>query len=261
MAEEAKKMRTSAKTHFTRKQNEFLKSTNENKGIDTVKRTFAELNEAWNTVQGKHDIYTTHLTEEEVEQSASWITELHELYDEAADIQAQYVNKQIQIEKKQREGINQQEAISMEQERFQTLMEQITRKRNQWKQSLKLTKHAQSLMESQSNDQENTSLHKTSKELETALTNCNELHNKALELVDSKRAEYENEWIRNVHTLYKEVSGRIKSLIAKETDHDSVRKQNPLQLEKVKMPLFTGEIRDYPRFKMDFEKVMLTINN
>ena len=93
-------------------------------------------------------------------------------------------------------------------------MEQITRKRNQWKQSLKLTKHAQSLKESQSNDQENTSLHKTSKELETALTNCNELHNKALELVDSKRAEYENEWIRNVHTLYKEVSGRIKSLIA-----------------------------------------------
>ena len=122
MAEEAKKMRTSAKTHFTRKQNEFLKSTNENKGIDTVKRTFAELNEAWNTVQGKHDIYTTHFTEEEVEQSESWITELHELYDEAADIQAQYVNKQIQIEKKQREEINQQEAISMEQERFQTLM-------------------------------------------------------------------------------------------------------------------------------------------
>ena len=50
MAEEAKEMRTSAKTHFTRKQNEFLKSTNENKGIDTVKRTFAELNEAWNCV-------------------------------------------------------------------------------------------------------------------------------------------------------------------------------------------------------------------
>lgn len=69
-------------------------------------------------------------------------------------------------------------------------------------------------------------MHKTSKELETALTNCNELHNKALELVDSKRAEYENEWIRNVHTLYKEVSGRIKSLIAKETDHDSTKTES-----------------------------------
>ena len=37
-------------------------------------RTFAELNEAWNTVEGKPDIYTIHLTEEEVEQSESWIT-------------------------------------------------------------------------------------------------------------------------------------------------------------------------------------------
>ena len=58
MAEEAKKIRTSAKARFTRKRNEFLKSIKDNKGIDTVKRTFAELNEAWNTVEGKHDIYT-----------------------------------------------------------------------------------------------------------------------------------------------------------------------------------------------------------
>ena len=44
-------------------------------------------------------------------------------------------------------------------------------------------------------------------------------------------------------------------------DHDSIQKQNLLQLEKVKMPLFTGGIRDYPRFKMDFEKqVMLTMH-
>lgn len=111
MAEEAKKIRTSAKARFTRKRNEFLKSIKDNKGIDTVKRTFAELNEAWNTVEGKHDIYTIHLTEEEVEQSESWITELQELYSEAADLQVQYMNEQIQIEKKRSEEINRQEAI------------------------------------------------------------------------------------------------------------------------------------------------------
>ena len=94
MAEEAKQIRTSAKARLTRKRNEFLKSIKDNKGIDTVKRTFAELNEAWNTVEGKHDIYTIHLTEEEVEQSESWITELQELYSEAADLQVQYMNEQ-----------------------------------------------------------------------------------------------------------------------------------------------------------------------
>ena len=106
MAEEAKRIRTSAKARFTRKWNELLKSIKDNKGIDTVKRTFAEFNEAWNTVEGKHDIYTIHLTEEEVEQSESWITELQEMYNEAAAMQAQFMYEQIQIEKKQREEIN-----------------------------------------------------------------------------------------------------------------------------------------------------------
>lgn len=41
MAVEAKRIRTSAKARFTRKRNEFLKSIKDNKGIDTVKRTFA----------------------------------------------------------------------------------------------------------------------------------------------------------------------------------------------------------------------------
>ena len=173
------------------------------------------------------------------------------------------MNEQIQIEKKRSEEINRQEAIRMEQERFQSLMEQINKKKKSMETVLEtLTKHAQSLMESQSKGQDATpALRKTSKELDTTLTNCNELHNKALELVDSKHAEYEIEWIRNVHAHYNEVSGRIESFIAKKIDHDSERKQKPLQLEKVKMPLFTGEIRDYPRFKMDFEKqVMPTIN-
>ena len=263
MAEEAKRIRTSAKARFTRKRNEFLKSIKDNKGIDTIKRTFTELNEAWNTVEGKHDIYTIHLTEEEVEQSESWINELQELYNEAAAIQAQYMNEQIQIEKKQREEINRQEAIRIEQERFQSLIEQLNKKKKSMGTIFEtLAKHAHCLMESQSNNQDAVpALRKTSKELDTTLVNCNELHDKALELVDSERAEQEIEWIRNVHAHYNEISGRIESFITQERDHDSARKQNPLQLEKVKMPLFTGQIRDYPRFKTDFEKqVMPTIN-
>ena len=172
------------------------------------------------------------------------------------------MNEQIQIEKKRSEEINRQEAIRMEQERFQSLMEQINKKKKSMETILEtLTKHAQSLMESQSKGRDATpALRKTSKELDTTLTNCNELHNKALELVDSKHAEYEIEWIRNVHAHYNEVSGRIESVIAEKTDHNSERKQKPLQLEKIEMPLFTGEIRD-PRLKMDFEKqVMPTIN-
>ena len=64
-----------------------------------------------------------------------------------------------------------------------------------------------------------------------------------------------------MHVHYNEISGRIESFVAKERDLENAQKQNPLRLEKVKMPLFTGEIRDYPRFKTGFEKqVMPTVN-
>ena len=153
MAEEAKKIRATAKVHFTRKRKEFLKSVKENKGIDTVKRTFAEFNEAWNLVEGKHDMYTIHLNEEEVEQSEAWINELQELYSEAAAMQAQYVNDQIQLEKKQREEINRQEIIRIEQEKFQRLLEQMNMRKKSMETIFEtLSNHAQNLMESKSHD-------------------------------------------------------------------------------------------------------------
>ena len=106
MAEEAKKVRTSAKSRFTRKWNEFVKAINDNKGIDFVKATFAELRDAWSMVEGKHDLYTLFLTEEEVEQNEPWINELQELYSEGAVIHARYIEEHSQTERKRIEGLS-----------------------------------------------------------------------------------------------------------------------------------------------------------
>ena len=84
--EEAKRIRTSAKARFTRKRNKFFKSVKENKGMEAVRRTFADLHEAWNIVEGKHDIYMIYLAEDEIEQNGTWINELQELYEEAVSI-------------------------------------------------------------------------------------------------------------------------------------------------------------------------------
>ena len=54
-----------------------LCSINGNKCIDNVKRTLTELNESWNTVDGKRDIYTIHLTKEEVEQRELFMNQRH----------------------------------------------------------------------------------------------------------------------------------------------------------------------------------------
>ena len=65
MAEDALKIRRTAKTRFTRKKNEFFKA--KKKGTEILKTKFDELTDAWSTVEGKHDIYLImYLNEEEI---------------------------------------------------------------------------------------------------------------------------------------------------------------------------------------------------
>ena len=72
--------------------------------METVKRTFADLHEAWNIVEGKHDIYIIHLAEDEIEQNQAWKNELQQLYEEAATTHTQYVNDQTLHERAETSG-------------------------------------------------------------------------------------------------------------------------------------------------------------
>lgn len=263
MAEEAKKVRTSAKSRFTRKRNEFVKAINDNKGIDFVKATFAELRDAWSMVEGKHDLYTLFLTEKEVEQNEPWINELQELYSEAAVIHARYIEEHSQTERKRIEGLSRQEAMRAEQEKFHRLLEQMNAKRKSLEAVFEThMEHALSLIESIDKGQEKpAALRKAEKELDVALANCDEIHYRVLELLNNENIEQEIEWIRNIHARYTSVSAKAETLIDNERKSESTQKQNLLQLEKVKMPQFTGDIREYPRFKTDFNTQVLPVIN
>ena len=263
MAEEAKKVRTSAKSRFTRKRNEFVKAINDNKGIDFVKATFAEFRDAWSTVEGKHDLYTLFLTEEEVEQNEPWINELQELYSEAAAIHARYIEEHSQTERKRIEGLSRQETMRAEQEKFHRLLEQMNAKRKSLEAVFEThMEHALSLIESIDKCQEKSAaLRKAEKELDVTLANCDEIHYRVLELLNKENIEQEIEWIRNIHARYTSVSAKAETLIDNERKSESTQKQNLLQLEKVKMPHFTGDIREYPRFKTDFNTQVLPVIN
>ena len=131
--EEAKRIRTTVKARFTRKRNEFFKSVEENKGMETVKRTFADLHEAWNIVEGKHDIYMIHLPEDEIEQNEAWINELQDLYEQAATTHTQYVNDQTLNEQKRVEEFRKQESMKLEQEKLRRLLERFSTKKKSMK--------------------------------------------------------------------------------------------------------------------------------
>ena len=83
--EGAKTQRTSAKSRFTRKLKEFLKAVDEDKGLEIVKRTFKELNEAWGSVESKHDTYVEFIKEEEQAEADAWIGELQQNFGSAME--------------------------------------------------------------------------------------------------------------------------------------------------------------------------------
>ena len=262
--EEAKIIRTSVKARFTRKRNEFFKSVEENKGIETVKRTFADLHEAWNIVEDKHDIYMIHLAEDEIKQNEAWINELQELYEEAATTHTQYVNDQTLHEQKRVEEFHKQESMRLEQEKLRRLLEQFSIKKESMGTIFDtLVKHAYGTMESQNKDvNAPEAFRKTERNLDIALADCKTLHNTMLELLDHENVEKEIEWIRNMHARHQEISGRIEAFIStKRNDNKAKDKGNPLQLVKIKMSSFHGDVRNYPQFKTDFEKqIMPSIN-
>ena len=124
MAEDALKIRRSAKTRFTRKKNELFKAIAEDKGIDILRTKFKELTEAWSTVEGKHDIYLMYLSEEEIATSEKWIDELQEEYNGASAVYTKYENEKQLIIQKEKEELNRQHIIKLREEEFQRIAQQ-----------------------------------------------------------------------------------------------------------------------------------------
>ena len=81
-------------------------------------------------------------------------------------------------------------------------------------------------------------------------------------------AETEINWLVDIHRQYQTAIGiitQLKDNNSEKTTSSSIvskNKRSNLQLQKIPMPSFTGNIRDYPRFKSDLEKYVLpTIEN
>jgi len=97
MAEDALKIRRSAKTRFTRKKNEFFNTIAEDEDTEILRTKFKELTDAWSMAEGKNDIYSMYLSEEEITTSEKWIDELQEEYNRAY---TKYENEKQLIEQK-----------------------------------------------------------------------------------------------------------------------------------------------------------------
>ena len=204
--EGAKIQRTSAKSRFTRKLKEFLKTVDEDKGLEIVNRTFEELNEAWGIVESKHDMYVKFIKEEEQAEADAWIGELQQNFGSAMEKEIEC--KQTKTEERQ------QEAARKEQENFQNMIEHMLVKRKITESVLEqLIQDVQTMITGES---VNTALEKAQNSLDLAVADCKQANLKYLELLDKDKAKAEIDWTRKIQSEYNKVMSNISSSYCKE---------------------------------------------
>ena len=185
--EDAKSKRTSAKGRFTRKRNFLIKSVESDQGIEVVETNYANLAEAYDELEGKHETYVDLLPDEQSEEEEAWMTGVQEKFNDATDRKIKY-GEQI------------------------TLKERRTRE---------------------------------DAERQVYIDRARTKRNTACEIVIFMIKE-------KIVVSYANVEE------AKGTKQESIASASFLQLEKVRMPHFDGKLHEYPQFKRDFQKHVMT---
>ena len=107
--EKAKAKRTTAKGRFTRKRNFLIKSIESDQGIEPVETNYAKLAEAYDELEGKHEIYIDLLPDEQSEEAEAWMTEVQEKFNDATNRKIKYVEQILSKERTTREDAERRE--------------------------------------------------------------------------------------------------------------------------------------------------------
>ena len=245
---EALKIRRTAKSKFTRKKNEFYNAIAKKESMSNIEGKFKELTDAWRIVEGKPDLYIMLLDDdEEQDKEESWINELQEIYGEASSIYNKCASENLLKIKEDEMCVKFDGLVKKKtslEAMFKSSFEQITKLLTI--DSKKMTPRAK--------------LRKCERDLAAIFHDCKSLPDDIIELpLEPHYIEIEIEWVRSLHAQYSDISSQIESRSDEAETNTRIKAEsnNPLQLEKAKMPSFHGDIRDYPRFKSDFTKHVL----
>ena len=261
--EKAKTDRKNARTIFTRKRNELLRSVRDRRIADVIEDDYAELVKAWKELEGKHNAYIELLKDDEMNTAENWLEELQNLYTDARNLKFEYIENETRAraEKERDESASKEkECILNKRNTARAVFDALYGNASHTMENEKVTTTHMKSLQSQ---------------LEEAFVDCKQKHEKLIELIDKDSAERELRWIFDVQQRYSEISELMETRVdenesktfIKSNDGATLKlttdamKPSNIHLEKIKMPRFDGELRDYPQFKRDFEKqVMPNLN-
>ena len=253
--DQLKKLRIAGKARFTRINNRVLKAIKEDNEAEYIDDIFKELTEAWRDLQAKHYNYVS-LSDED-EQNEVWISEIEDTFSETKRLRicAQKIAQDKAIKNLKEDEICKTIELrkqSIDEAKRSRRLDEITfrQEADQWEAILDdelprgLTAGGVKLAQ---------------KEFEIQFERCKASHRKFLNLLDEDIANKEIHWIVPLHKIYREISIKFEAFLEVQSEHLLKRStaSTGLRLEPMKMPRFEGEVRDYPRFKDDFERQVM----
>ena len=236
-AEVLKRKRAFAKGRFTRAVNTVTAAIEDiNTDIATIKSMYDDVNIAWKNVVEKHEEYISVIDLEQQPDSELWITEVQTRYN---DIRQTYNRKKIQYDNNVLLG-NARRSRDVSHESFLHLCTNVDKMIVKDCTSVSLERE-RSLIKQQFDEVKR--------------------YNSELSLLLDAEDKSSQEWLTRLIENYSKLNDTIDVYVKKLAF--SKRYDMPkIQLEKIPLPKFNGDIRSYPRFKRDFvELVMPTLNN
>lgn len=96
-------------------------------------------------------------------------------------------------------------------------------------------------------------------DLKTQLNYCRKVQNELMMIIDAGRVATEIKWFGKIQKIYTDIQQKTAKFLQQHNDEvpkatGEEKTNSGYRLDRMKMPSFNGNIRDYPRFKSDFVK-------
>ena len=282
-AEERKK-RISAKRLFTRARNAVENAVLAQDDIDLVKKKSVDLEKRYSEVQEAHESYVCAIEETDgysESECESWIDEIEQAFicterKYHAYIKGLKEEKAVKDEKLTEIQDDQVKVVSQDDSFLSELSKTKVSERDQCY-TLREFERAEMLNEAEKikrlslkQDVDKMVMAKLLREsqgdLKKQMERCKNAQAHYLSTLDRSDVTAELKWTDDIHDVYTDTLQIIASYtsdIPSETKLDDSKKNSfGLKLQRMPLPKFNGDIREYPRFKNDFRtQVMPSISN
>ena len=263
----SKKERATAKRLFTRSKNGIAAALQNNDDVAIIENRFSDMKKRFDGVIEKHEDYISLIEDDDLtfneETEANWIAEVENEFSQMERDTHHYIKKclselpvNIELLNKSKVKNTVSDACETEDDSKQLKRAKNIRtlEKSNFSKEVELCEQLLSGIGEICTKETIDTIKESQRDVKQQVEKCKTVQSNYISLLESDSIEDEIKWMEEILQAYSDLSHKIFTVT---TTHENLSRTTRLKLEPMKMPMFSGDIRDYPRFKNDFIKQIL----